>query len=131
MTPPLWACVIAVAAGGAVGAVCRFGVGLVMLRWHPEAGPLGTLAVNVAGCLLIGVLMPLIDRSSLPPIAGLMLVTGFLGALTTFSTFCHEMILLASTRQHLDLALLNMTANVVVGIAAVWAGRSFIRWLVV
>lgn len=70
MTPPLWACVIAVAAGGAVGAVCRFGVGLVMLRWHPEAGPLGTLAVNVAGCLLIGVLMPLIDRSSLPPTPG-------------------------------------------------------------
>lgn len=129
MTPPLWACMLAVAAGGAVGAVCRYSVGLLVLRWHPEAGPLGTFAVNVAGCFLIGLLMPLVDRSSLPPLAGLLLVTGFLGALTTFSTFGHETIVLATRWQRLDLALLNAATSLVVGFAVVWLGRSIVRWL--
>lgn len=129
MSPPLWACLIAVAAGGAIGAVCRYVVGLLVLRWHPEAGPLGTFAVNIAGCFLIGLMMPLVERPNLPPLAALFLITGGLGALTTFSTFGHETVLLATSRQRVDLALLNVTANLAVGIAAVWAGRSVIRWL--
>nr|MBA3311942.1 fluoride efflux transporter CrcB [Planctomycetaceae bacterium] len=46
MTPPVWTSIVAVAGGGACGALCRYAVGLLMLRWHPEAGPLGTLGVN-------------------------------------------------------------------------------------
>ncbi|MGC1275374.1 MAG: fluoride efflux transporter CrcB [Planctomycetaceae bacterium] len=129
MSPPLWACMIAVATGGAVGAVCRYGVGLLVLKWHPEAGPLSTFAVNVTGCFLIGVLMPLAERPNLPPLAALLLVTGFLGALTTFSTFGHETLVLATNRQRLDLALLNVATNFVVGLGAVWLGRLLIRWL--
>ncbi|HEX6984441.1 MAG TPA: fluoride efflux transporter CrcB [Planctomycetaceae bacterium] len=129
VTPPLWIALLAVAAGGAVGAVCRYVVGLLVLRWHPEAGPLGTFAVNVAGCFLIGVVVPLVERSSLPPVAGLLLATGFLGALTTFSTFGHETVLLATARQRLDLALLNVAASLAAGIAAVWLGRAVVRWL--
>ena len=129
MTPPLWICFLVVAAGGAFGAVCRYGVGLLFLRWHPEAAPLGTFAVNVSGCFLIGLLAPLVERASLPPLAGLLLVTGFLGALTTFSTFGHETLLLATTRQRLDLALVNIAVSLFGGLGAVLLGRAIVRWL--
>lgn len=119
----------AVASGGAIGAVCRYCVSLLVLKWHPEAGPLSTFAVNVTGCLLIGVLMPLAERPNLPPLAALLLVTGFLGALTTFSTFGHETILLATTRQRFDLALGNIAVSLFGGLGAVLIGRAIVRWL--
>lgn len=109
--------------------MCRYAVGLAVLRWHPEAGPIGTFAVNVFGCFVIGLLFPLAQRSALPPVAALMLITGFCGALTTFSTFGHETILLATDRRQVDYALLNVFASVVVGLGAVWLGRMLVRWL--
>ena len=130
MNPPTWACMIAVAAGGAVGAICRYAVGLLMLRWHPEAAPIGTFLVNVVGCFLIGVIYPLAVRPTLPPLASLLLITGFLGAFTTFSTFGHETLLLATIRNRFDLAVLNVAASVAAGLTAVWAGRMLVRWLV-
>ena len=123
MTPPLWLSTLAVAAGGATGAVLRYLVGLAVLRWHPDAGPLGTLSVNIAGCFLIGLLMPFIERQSLPVLAAPLLVTGLLGGLTTFSTFGHETIALATVRHRPDLALLNAAANLLIGLAAVYLGR--------
>ncbi len=120
---------IAVAGGGACGALCRYAVGLLMLRWHPEAGPVGTLVVNVVGCFLIGVLYPLFERSSLPPLAALALITGFCGALTTFSTFGHESLQFLQVRQRFDLALLYVFASVTLGFAAVWLGRTLVKWL--
>lgn len=129
MSAPAWASILAVAGGGAFGALCRYGVGLVMLRWHPEAGPLGTFAVNVVGCFLIGALYPLFERSSLPPAAALALITGFCGALTTFSTFGHETLQLATHRQRFDFALLYVAGSVLAGLAAVWCGRTLVKWL--
>lgn len=130
MTPPLWLCVLVVAIGGAIGAISRYAVGLAMLRWHSDAGPVGTYAVNVAGCFLIGVLFPLAQRPNLPPLAALMLITGFCGALTTFSTFGHEAILLATERRQIDLAFLYVVGSIVSGIGAVWLGRAVVRWLI-
>lgn len=120
---------LAVACGGAIGALCRYGVGALMLRWHPEAGPLGTLAVNVFGCFLIGVFAPLFERSSLPPVAALALITGFCGALTTFSTFSHEAVQLTQIRNRIDLALLYVVGSLAAGLLAVWLGRTLIRWI--
>ncbi len=127
--PPLWQTFAAVAAGGAVGACCRYAVGLFAASRHPEAAPLGTWAVNVTGCLLIGVLASLVERSSLPPLAALFLMTGLLGSLTTFSTFAHETLLFAGLRGRFDLALLNVAANLFVGLFAAWCGRAAVAWL--
>ncbi|MDO5529226.1 MAG: CrcB family protein [Paracoccus sp. (in: a-proteobacteria)] len=73
-----------VALGGALGAVARFGVGLAALRWTGSA-PLGTLAVNVAGCFLMGLLAAMM-ATRLGHLAPLLL-TGLLGGFTTFSAF--------------------------------------------
>ncbi len=77
--------------GGGLGAALRYGVNLAAARtWGPYF-PWGTLTVNLAGCFLIGLLVALADRGRfLTPEMRLLLITGFLGAMTTFSTFSLE-----------------------------------------
>ena len=79
---------ISVALGGALGAVCRYWVSLCLLPVTSYKFPFATLSVNVAGSLLMGVLYVLIvERGGLPDQARHILMVGFLGAFTTFSTF--------------------------------------------
>lgn len=89
--------VVAVAAGAAVGALARWGAGLWLnARW---AGfPLGTLAVNCVGGLLIGLALAWFERTP-NELLRLLLVTGFLGGLTTFSAFSAESLLLIQRGQ--------------------------------
>lgn len=97
----LWLQVLAVAAGAAAGALARWGAGLWLnARW---AGfPLGTLFVNAVGGLLIGMALAWFERSP-NEMLRLLLVTGFLGGLTTFSSFSAESLLLLQ-RGHWGLA---------------------------
>ncbi|WP_232661773.1 fluoride efflux transporter FluC [Pseudonocardia sp. TRM90224] len=74
-----WRVFAAVAAGGATGALARYGVGL-SLPW-----PMATFAINVAGCFLIGVVIVLLGERH--PLARPFLTTGVLGGFTTFSTY--------------------------------------------
>ena len=83
--------------------------------------PLGTLLVNVAGCLLIGAAMAWVDREVLGPQLRLFLVTGVLGALTTFSTFSWDTLLLARSGRF-DAALVNVAANTILGLGAATLG---------
>lgn len=76
---------VAVAAGGAAGCLCRYWVQQMPLLGADRSWP--TLAVNIAGCLLIGIIATLIDHRGTYPLLRLMIVTGFLGGLTTYSTF--------------------------------------------
>ncbi|MBO4963699.1 MAG: CrcB family protein, partial [Prevotella sp.] len=75
--------ILLVAAGGAVGSVCRY----LLSSVHVASFPWGTLTVNVLGSLLIGLLAGLSGRGILSPELKLLLVTGFCGGFTTFSTF--------------------------------------------
>ena len=83
--------VLAVAAGGALGAAARYGLSGLAGRWSERGLPLGTLFVNLLGCLLIGLLVPwmLGDRAVRPELRSFVLI-GLLGGLTTFSTFGYE-----------------------------------------
>jgi CrcB protein len=106
--------------GGALGSMARYGVGLAV---HSTTFPYATLIVNVVGCLGIGLLLPSAERAAaLSHEMRLLLVVGFLGGFTTFSAFGSESI--ALVRSGLPVALANVAANVLLGLAAVVIGRA-------
>ncbi len=83
--------VLLVMVGGGLGAASRYGVGLLTARFFGLHFPWGTLVVNFAGCFTIGLLFALAERSRLlTPDIRLLLITGYLGGLTTFSAFSLE-----------------------------------------
>ena len=80
--------ILLVATGGAIGAVLRYvAIQQVMMRLHPAPFPLGTMLVNIAGSLVIGMLMAKFAAQENSETARLFLVTGILGGFTTFSAF--------------------------------------------
>lgn len=91
------AVLVAIAAGGAVGALARFGVGRVAAAWLGPAYPWGTLAVNVAGCFAMGVLYFWLAAREATVLKAFLLV-GLLGAFTTFSAFALDAVLLMRDR---------------------------------
>ena len=94
------------------------------------AFPYGTLFVNVTGSFLMGLVMgllPLLPRGALlPENLRLLLAVGFLGGFTTFSSFSMETLALLQGAHALS-ALLNVLANVILGMAAAWAGLLLVR----
>ncbi len=86
---------ITVAIGGGLGAVARFGLSQYFMRFSHLNFPLGTLIANFVGCLGLGLLAGLLERHVIGEFAKLLLMVGFMGALTTFSTFSMEFIFFA------------------------------------
>jgi CrcB protein len=113
-----------VGAGGFAGAVLRFLVSSwVQTRSGSIVFPFGTLSVNMSGCLLIGLLSALAEnRSMFSAETRSFVLIGVLGAFTTFSTFGNETLNLLRAGR-LELALLNVGAHVLLGLALVWLGR--------
>jgi CrcB protein len=110
--------------GGAVGSVLRYLLsGLVQDRAGATAFPIGTLAVNLVGCLAIGVLSELSEsRGVLDAQVRGLLIVGLIGGFTTFSTFANET-LSALRDGALPIAAGNVLLSVSLGLAAVWLGR--------
>lgn len=119
-----------VAMGGAVGAVLRYGISSGIYTWFGRSFPYGTLVVNVLGSFAIGLLsILLIEKFDVPHEIRLALVVGVLGALTTFSTFSWDTLDLMQQGM-MQKALLNVLLNVVICIAAAWAGVQWARSMV-
>ena len=115
--------ILIVGVGGFLGACARYLLSGAAQRLHGGTFPLGTLAVNVLGCLLIGVAMAVAEeRSLLGPNARLFIMMGLLGSFTTFSTFGYETVELLRDGE-LRWALYSAAANFVLGVGAVVAGR--------
>ncbi|MDA1107599.1 MAG: fluoride efflux transporter CrcB [Proteobacteria bacterium] len=114
--------VFAIAAGGALGSVLRFWMSAwVSGQWGRDF-PYGTLAVNVLGCLLMGILFVLLtERLNLAPVWRAGLLIGVLGGFTTFSAFSMETVSLIEAGALLR-ALLNIMVSVVVCVGATWVG---------
>ena len=121
---------LAIMLGGGAGAGLRHGVNLLAARWLGHGGfPYGTLAINVAGSLLIGMLVVLFEQrlAAMPMLWRSALVTGVLGGFTTFSAFSLETLLLVE-RGNWSGALLYVAASVLLSLAAcaggLWLARS-------
>lgn len=104
------------------GAITRYWLDGVVSRVTGGGFPWGTLAVNVSGCFLVGLLTTVLTGRFLPhPTVRIAVTIGFIGAFTTFSTFAYE-----SLRQlqegAIALAVVNVTSSVVIGIVAAWLG---------
>lgn len=121
--------VLAIAAGGAAGALCRYWMSNAVYALLGRSFPWGTLSVNVLGSLLIGLLsVLLLERSALGPEWRAAVLIGFLGAFTTFSTFSLETLNLIEQGAHLR-ALVNTLASVTACVAAAWLGVMVARQL--
>src|ERR1700674_2083382 len=96
-----WSGFVVVGGGAALGAWLRWGLGIALNPLFPTV-PLGTLAANLIGGLLMGVAMELLTRHAVfAPEAQLLVTTGFLGGLTTFSTFSGAVVTLLLRREWL------------------------------
>lgn len=120
---------LAIALGGALGAVLRYLVATTVQRVAGPAFPLGTLTVNVVGSLLMGMLfVMLVERAVVGPEWRAAVLVGVLGAFTTFSTFSMETFNLMAEGRMLAAAV-NMVASVAACLAAVWLGVALGRQL--
>lgn len=109
---------LAIACGGAVGALLRYAISLWAYPLFQGRFPLGTLIVNLLGSFLIGICYVLIiERGLLAPEWRLLLMTGLFGALTTFSTFSLETLMLWHNGQ-LITALVYLFASVLLCLVA-------------
>ena len=107
---------------GGVGTLARYGLTGFVYRLARQTFPFGTLSVNLVGCLLLGVVMHLVrHHPAVGPETRTVIGVGLLGGFTTFSAFGYETLELLQGGSPL-LAGANVTANVVLGTAAAWAG---------
>ncbi|MEW6056096.1 MAG: fluoride efflux transporter CrcB [Bdellovibrionota bacterium] len=117
---------LVVGLGGFLGAMARYFVYLAERSIGAHSFPFGTLFINLLGCLLAGLLLAVVERS-VPVHRHLVLLgsMGLIGSFTTFSTFSVESFQLIRANQ-LVLAMINVGANMVLGIGAVWVGRAIL-----
>lgn len=114
--------VVLVALGGALGSVARYGVGVAALRLFGPSLPVGTWAVNAAGCLLIGVAVALVPTERVRLFA----VVGGLGGFTTFSAYSAETVALWMAGRP-GWAVASAAGSVLVGVACVCLGLALGR----
>ncbi|WP_304068396.1 fluoride efflux transporter CrcB [Megamonas hypermegale] len=118
--------ILAVMIGCAFGGAFRF----LITMYVNKLGhfPYGTLTVNLIGCFLIGIISTLLTErfTGVSPYLSLLLTVGFLGGLTTFSSFGNETMLLLKTGLVMQ-AMLNVALNTLGGLLAVWLGIMLVR----
>lgn len=114
--------------GGFVGTACRYLVSKwSAVIWH-NAFPLGTFLVNITGCFIIGILFGLFENTKImTPTENALLITGFCGGFTTFSTFANDIWILGQKGEWLSCAL-YIGLSIVCSLLCVWAGRAIVRY---
>jgi CrcB protein len=114
--------ILLVGLGGFVGTLCRYWLSGLVARRYGETLPLGTLVVNAIGCFVIGFLFYFFyDRSLTTPTARTVVLIGLIGGFTTFSSYGLQTFTLLRDGE-VFLALLNVVASNVLGLALVWLG---------
>jgi CrcB protein len=119
MSNMLW-----IGVGGFVGSILRYLLSGLVQQWtRRDDFPVGTLAVNLLGCLLVGLLSQLAEtRSAFSPETRAFLIIGVIGGFTTFSAFGNETMNLWRDKETL-LGFVNIASHIVLGLGMVWLGR--------
>jgi CrcB protein len=117
-----------IASGGALGSVARFGITKFVGKIIGGAFPWGTLTANFIGLFIIGFLFEFFERSILSQSMRYLITVGFLGGLTTFSTYGLETLLLMKNGQ-IRLSILNILLSNIGGLICVGVGMLFSRFL--
>jgi fluoride exporter len=120
---------ILVGLGGGIGSIARY----VSQKWfnenYPQPFPWGTFTVNLLGCFLIGIIYAASEKTSLlSPHVRLLLITGFCGGFTTFSTFAFENMNLLRSGDNLYFIIYTV-ASVILGVGAVFVGIAVMKLL--
>lgn len=114
--------IVLVAAGGGIGAAARYLVSTWAATRFGSTFPYGTLIVNVIGCFIIGAFMSLVtERVVVSPHWRLFIIVGFVGGLTTFSSFSYETLRLLEEADFIQ-AFMNIGLNIFIGFFATWLG---------
>jgi fluoride exporter len=123
-----WLKVIVLSAGGTLGVNARYWLGVWIDRWTSPQFPWPTVVINVTGSFAIGLVSVALARWMPHPQIRLLLITGFLGGYTTFSTFENDSLTLWERGEALLMAG-NIIGSVAAGLAAVWLGTALARGL--
>lgn len=119
--------ILLVGAGGFAGSVARFLSQQLIARYYPSSFPWATMAVNITGCFIIGLIYALSQKGTLiSPEMRLLLATGFCGGFTTFSTFAYENITLMRDGEILY-TFLYIAASIVIGFLAAYVGVIIVK----
>jgi CrcB protein len=114
-----------VALGGSIGAIFRYLISIFMIQVFGSSFPFGTLLVNVIGSFFMGVIYALGQMSHISPELKALIGVGLLGALTTFSTFSNETLLLLQAGNWLK-AILNVVLNLSLCLFVVYLGQQLV-----
>ncbi|MDX3959634.1 fluoride efflux transporter CrcB [Aliarcobacter skirrowii] len=118
---------IAIAIGGAVGSILRAITVFYQTKYYPVDFPLGILIVNILGSLILGFIYFYISNFIVSENVRFLIITGFLGGLTTFSTFALDSYLLLNSS--LSLAILNIILNISGSIFAIFLGVKIAQFI--
>lgn len=118
--------ILTIGAGSFIGGILRYLVSLSVQSQVFSTFPYGTLTVNVAGCLLIGMVYGISDRFTLAPEMRLFLATGLLGGFTTFSAFSNETIAMLRDGQFW-MAGIYVASSIILGLLATIGGILIIK----
>ncbi len=129
-TPPSFLLYLSIASGGAIGAVSRYWLAISVEKFNQTNFPFGTFFVNVVGSLLIGLCFAiLMDKVQLVETWRPFIMIGFLGALTTFSTFSLDALLLFQQGLY-NTALIYIAGSVIVCLLATFTGMQLAKFLI-
>jgi fluoride exporter len=119
--------VMIIGMGGFLGTVSRYLSTFYVHKWIPVSFPLGTFAVNILGCLLIGIFYGISEKTVLMSDQWrLFLTIGFCGGFTTFSTFANDNLMMVKDQEFLYMALYTV-GSVSIGLFMVYLGQLLIK----